>query len=96
MPSRSRSFHYPLSCRLPVPHRARVVRIAAMRGLSISALIKEALKPYIFGTEADVDADVDKLSVFESVPVRPQIDPRNRIRDDAPLDRAGRFSEKMR
>ena len=85
----SSRYHLVLSFRLTVAHRAKVVRIAARRGLSISSLIKEALRPYIDG----VDDGVDAQSVIS--PIAPRVAPANRALPEAPI-RQGGFTERKR
>src|SRR6516225_723445 len=52
----SRHLH-PLSCRLPRGERAAVVTFAASRGMSVSALLKAALRNYL-GSPISVDPGV--------------------------------------
>lgn len=89
--------HMPLSCRLPVSHRATVVRIAAQRGMTVSSLIKEALKPYIDGVHLGVNEQfvMNQLSPY-AVPLRPVIAPANRARVDSPVRSGGGFRERQK
>jgi hypothetical protein len=52
----SRHLH-PVSCRLPRSERAAVVTLAASRGMSVSALLKAALRYYL-GSPISVDPGV--------------------------------------
>jgi hypothetical protein len=51
----SRHLH-PLSARLPRAERAAVVAFACSRGVSISSVLKTALRAYLKGVDAGVDA----------------------------------------
>jgi hypothetical protein len=80
---------HPLACRLPKVDGETFKRIARQRGMSVSGLIKIAIEPYLREVNQELTEPFDFATVS-----RPRSAPR--IRDDAPLDRAGRFSEKMR
>ena len=90
----TRKFDYrPLSCRLPLQDRFAIIRLAKARGMSISGLIKEALRPYLDG----VDVKVDEQFVTEPVvtSLRPVIAAANRVRVDPPRSNGG-FHERQK
>ena len=83
--------YYPLAVRLPVAQRAAVIRLAAQRGVAISALIREALQPYV----DSVNGDVNNLLSDAAIPVRSIVAPANRAPIESPANRSG-FSEKLK
>ena len=61
----------PVSCRLPADERAAVFAAARRRGMTVSALIKEALQPHIIEVDRRFTAPPDLAAPqIQSVPMR--------------------------
>lgn len=61
----------PVSCRLPADERAALFATARRRGMSVSALIKEALQPHIIEVDRRFTAPPDRAAPhLQSVPMR--------------------------
>lgn len=86
----SSRFLHPLACRLPRAEREAVVLMAITRGVSVSALLKQALRHYLNGVHPGVNA-----ASLNSVPSVGQNPSETRLQSPQPRGLAEAFAASL-